>query len=61
MSNYKSAVDRLNRCKSLGDIETALKGFERVHKVGHLTDKELERLDAKAFDIILNWQVNERR
>ena len=56
MSNYKSAVDRLNRCNSLDDIETALKGFERVHKVGHLTDKELERLDAKAFDIILDWQ-----
>jgi len=56
MSNYKSAVDRLNRCKSLDDIERALKGFERVHKVGHLTDKELERLDAKAFDIIFNWQ-----
>ena len=56
MSNYKSAVDRLNRCKSLDDINRALLGFERVHKVGHLTDKELERLDAKAFDIILDWQ-----
>ena len=56
MSNYKSAIDRLNRCESLGDIDRALKGFERVHKVGHLTDKELERLDSKAFDIILDWQ-----
>jgi len=54
MSNYKSALDRLNRCKSLDDINRALLGFERVHKVGHLTDKELERLDAKAFDIIFN-------
>ena len=56
MSNYKSALDRLNRCESLDDINRALLGFERVHKVGHLTDKELERLDAKAFDIILDWQ-----
>tara|TARA_R110000822_G_scaffold104738_1_gene231815 strand:- start:72 stop:257 length:186 start_codon:yes stop_codon:yes gene_type:complete len=56
MSNYKSAVDRLNRCKSLYDVNRALLGFDRVHKVGHLTDKELERLDAKAFDMILNWQ-----
>jgi hypothetical protein len=54
MSNYKSALDRLNRCESLDDINRALLGFERVHKVGHLTDKELERLDAKAFDMILN-------
>ena len=56
MSNYNSAVERLNRCKSLYDVNRALKGFERVHKVGHLTDKELQRLDAKAFDIILDWQ-----
>jgi len=56
MSNYKSALDRLNRCKSLDDINRALLGFERVHKVGHLTDKEIQRLDAKAFDIILDWQ-----
>ena len=56
MTNYKSAIDRLNRCESLGDIDRALKGFKRVHQVGHLTDSELQRLDAKAFDIILNWQ-----
>lgn len=56
MSNYKSAIERLNLCESLGDIDRALKGFERVHQVGHLTDSELQRLDAKAFDIILNWQ-----
>ena len=56
MSNYKSALDRLNRCESLDDINRALLGFERVHKVGHLTDKEIQRLDAKAFDIILDWQ-----
>ena len=56
MSNYKSAIDRLTRCESLGDIDRALDGFERVHQVGHLTDNELQRLDAKAFDIILDWQ-----
>ena len=56
MSNYKSAIDRLNRCKTLGDIDRALIGCERVHKVGHLTDKEFQRLDSKAFDIILDWQ-----
>ena len=56
MSNYKSALDRLNRCETLGDIDRALVGFERVHQVGHLTDKEFQRLDAKAFDIILDWQ-----
>ena len=56
MSNYKSAIERLNRCESLGDIDRALQGFERVHQVGHLTDRELQRLDAKAFDIILDWQ-----
>ena len=56
MSNYKSAIDRLNRCKTVDDIDRALLGFERVHQVGHLTDSELQRLDAKAFDIILDWQ-----
>ena len=56
MSNYKSAIDRLNRCKTVDDIDRALIGFERVHQVGHLTDNELRRLDAKAFDIILDWQ-----
>jgi hypothetical protein len=56
MSNYKSAIDRLNRCKTVDDIDRALLGFERVHHVGHLTDKELQRLDAKAFDIILDLQ-----
>jgi len=57
MSNYKSAIDRLNRCVTRGDIDRALKGFERVHKIGHLTDNELQRLDSKAFDIILKWRV----
>ena len=57
MSNYKSAMDRLNRCKTLGDIDRALIGFVRVHQVGHLTDRELQRLDAKAFDIIIDWQA----
>ena len=56
MSNYKSALDRLNRCKSLDDINRALLGFERVHKVGHLTDKELINLDLKALDIMLEMQ-----
>jgi hypothetical protein len=56
MNNYKSAIDRLNRCKTVDDIDRALIGFERVHKVGHLTDNELRRLDAKAFDILLDWQ-----
>lgn len=57
MSNYKSAIDRLNRCVTFGDIDRALKGFERVHKIGHLTDNELQRLDSKAFDIILKWRA----
>ena len=56
MSNYKSALDRLNRCKSLDDINRALLGFERVHKVGHLTDKELINLDLKALDIVLEME-----
>ena len=56
MSNYKSAIERLTRCESLGDIDKALKGFERVHQVGHLTDGELQRLGSKAFDIILDWR-----
>ena len=59
MSNYKSAVNRLNKCKSLYDVNRALLGFERVHQVGHLTDSEFQRLDAKAFDIILDWQEME--
>ena len=56
MSNYRSAIDRLNKCKTLGDIDRALIGIERVHQVGHLTDKEFQRLDAKAFDITIDWQ-----
>jgi len=56
MSNYKSALDRLNRCESLDDINRALLGFERVHKVGHLTDKELINLDLKALDIVLEME-----
>lgn len=56
-SNYLSAIDRLNRCESLGDIDRALKGFERVHQVGHLTDSELQQLDAEAFDILLKLQI----
>ena len=56
MSNYKSAINRLNRCQTVGDIERALIGFGRVYQIGHLTDKEFQRLDCKAFDIILNWK-----
>ena len=54
MTNYQSAIKRLKKCKGINEINQALDGFDRVYNAGFLTESELQRLDAKAFDITMN-------
>lgn len=54
MSNYQSAIKRLKRCKGINEVNQALDGFDRVYNAGFLTESELQRLDAKAFDISMD-------
>lgn len=47
MTNYESAVDRIERCNTGSQLRRAEKGFARVHSVGQLSDLQLLNLDKK--------------
>jgi hypothetical protein len=53
MSNYKSAVKRINKSVTKEQLEKASIGIDRVHAIGHLTDNELMRLDRKICDRLI--------
>jgi hypothetical protein len=52
MSNYKSAIKRINHATGVDDLERVERGLKNVHAIGHLTDSELMRLDIKMCDRI---------
>ena len=52
MSNYQSAIERIKKANTLQDLFRVGEGLERVHKIGHLTDNELSRLDQLMCDKI---------
>lgn len=54
MTNYQSAIKRLKRCKGINEVNQVLDGFTRVYNAGFLTESELQRLDAKAFDTTMD-------
>ena len=57
MSNYKSALNRINNAQTVADIDRVVEGLKRVYNVGQLTDGEYLRLDVKLCDKInlLHW------
>jgi hypothetical protein len=58
MSNYKSAIDRINKAQTVEELHKVSEGLERVYRWGQLTDSEYMRLDGKLCDRInlLSWQ-----
>ena len=58
MSNYKSAIDRINKAQTVEELHKVSEGLERVYRWAHLTDSEYMRLDGKLCDRInlLSWQ-----
>ena len=58
MSNYKSAIDRINRAQTVEELHKVSDGLERVYRWAQLTDSEYMRLDVKLCDRInlLRWQ-----
>ena len=47
MSNYRSAIKRINHASCSAELERVERGLNNVHAIGHLTDNELMRLDIK--------------
>ena len=47
MSNYRSAIKRINHASCSVELERVERGLNNVHAIGHLTDNELMRLDIK--------------
>lgn len=60
MSNYKSAVERVQKANTLEVLFRVGDGLKRVHKIGHLTDNEFNRLDQMICDKINADFVRER-
>jgi len=58
MSNYKSALKRINNAQTVEELHKVSDGLERVHRWAQLTDSEYMRLDVKLCDRInlLSWQ-----
>jgi len=58
MSNYKSAIDRINNAQTVEELHKVSEGLERVYRWDQLTDSEYMRLDVKLCDRInlLSWQ-----
>tara|TARA_Y100000114_G_scaffold61738_1_gene56594 strand:+ start:335 stop:511 length:177 start_codon:yes stop_codon:yes gene_type:complete len=50
MTNYQSALARIARAKTLADLSRCEDGFGRVYEAGHLTARELMRLDVMIHD-----------
>ena len=47
MSNYKSALKRINNALTRDGLKRVWDGLVRVHAVGHLSDYDLMCLDYK--------------
>jgi len=56
-SNYKSASERIERATTRNDLSRAWQGCVRVYKIGHLTEKELTKLDAKILDKLISLGI----
>ena len=52
MSNYKAALDRIDRAQTVEDLRRVSTGLTRVYDIGQLTDGEFLRLDLKLCDKI---------
>ena len=50
MSNYKSAVKRIDKADTVEDLKNLEKSFENVYRYGFLTDNEFILLDLKIAD-----------
>jgi len=58
MSNYKSALKRINNAQTVEELHKVSDGLERVYRWAQLTDSEYMRLDVKLCDRInlLSWK-----
>jgi hypothetical protein len=58
MSNYKSALKRINNAQTVEELHKVSEGLERVYRWAQLTDSEFMRLDVKLCDRInlLSWK-----
>jgi hypothetical protein len=58
MSNYKSALKRINNAQTVEELHKVSESLERVYRWAQLTDSEYMRLDVKLCDRInlLSWQ-----
>jgi hypothetical protein len=50
MSNYRSAIKRIQNTKTLQDIRAVSKGLDRVYQLGFFTDREFTLLDHMVCD-----------
>jgi len=57
MSNYKSALDRIDRAQTVEELHRVSTGLARVYDIGQLTEGEFLRLDLKLCDKInlISW------
>ena len=47
---YQSMVNRIKGANSPAQVDKAINLIDKLYELGHLTAKELQRLDCKAID-----------
>ncbi len=52
MTNYQTAIKRINKAETSLDIKRLNRSFDNCYKYGFFTEKELIKLDYKLFDRI---------
>tara|TARA_R110000824_G_scaffold64997_1_gene169651 strand:+ start:413 stop:595 length:183 start_codon:yes stop_codon:yes gene_type:complete len=50
MSNYTSAVKRINKADTIKDLKNLEKSFKNIYRYGFFTVNEFMRLDGKIVD-----------
>ena len=50
MTNYQSAIERIQKTNDLQSLVKLAKSFDNIYSYGLLTAKELQKLDNKIMD-----------
>ena len=56
MNNYESALRRINKAKTIKELQKVETGISRVHDAGFFTDHQFMRLDENIVDQYIRFE-----
>ena len=61
MTNYQTALNRVNQAATIKELESLEKSFDRICSAGFLTDNQLKNLDLKRINRIHFMELDKVR